>query len=394
MKCPKCGFVSYPGLAQCKKCGASFVPAPQPPSVATKTTIIARPGPAPQLEGKAIGAPPANMDPAQSRATKEPPQDKGPRTMPDNAELEFVRNLREPLAEKATPPVAEEPAPWRQELSERVQSFRQRRARLRNEPGREESLDFEFEPREASPPPEPGVEEILEFPQNVLTVDAEITPPAALEDDVKHSDAENLEKGDEGLEILDSALAQADEFAIEPASPAGNRLEIVVGPPEVDAPAAASQLELQALPVAPLGRRFLAGLVDGLVLLLGAGLFALIFWRAGGHLTPVPPNLAIVALIAIIFVWAYFGLFTALTFSTPGLIWMGIEVRNMEGWPPAPRESLLRAFGYLVSISALMIGFLWALVDGEGLTWHDWISGTFLTPVNQEAPSEGVESKA
>ena len=394
MKCPKCGFVSYPGLAQCKKCGASFVRAPGPPSVATKTTPIAQPGPALQLEEKAIGPPPASRAPAQSRATKEPPQDQGPRTMPGNTELEFVRNLREPLAEKAPPPVAEEPAPWRREVSERFQSFRQRRARLRNEPAREESLDFEFEPREASAPPEPGVEEILEFPQNVLTVDAEITPPAALEDDVQHSEADTLENGDEGLEILDSALAQADEFALEPASPPGNRLEIVVGPSEVDAPAAASQLELQALPVAPLGRRFLAGLVDGLVLLLGAGLFAFIFWRAGGHLTPVPPNLAIVALIAVIFVWAYFGLFTALTFSTPGLIWMGIEVRNMEGWPPAPRESLLRAFGYLVSISALMIGFLWALVDSEGLTWHDWISGTFLTPVNQEAPGEGVESKA
>jgi uncharacterized RDD family membrane protein YckC len=313
--------------------------------------------------------------------------------MPDNTELEFVRNLREPLAEKAEPPVAEEPAPWRRELSERVQSFRQRRARLRDEPAREESLDFEFELREASAPPEPGVEEILEFPQNVLNVDAEITPPAALEDEVQHSDAETLEKSDEGLEILDSALAQ-DEFAIEPASPAGNRLEIIVGPSEVDAAAAASQLELQALLVAPLGRRFLAGLVDALVLLLGAGVFALIFWRAGGHLTPVPPNLAIVALIAVIFVWAYFGLFTALTFSTPGLVWMGIEVRSMEGWPPAPRESLLRAFGYIVSISPLMIGFLWALVDGEGLTWHDRISGTFLTPVNQEAPNEGVESKA
>jgi uncharacterized RDD family membrane protein YckC len=314
--------------------------------------------------------------------------------MPDNGELEFARNHREPLAEKAKPPAAEEAAPWRRELSERVQSFRQRRARLRNGPAREESLDFEFEPREASAPPEPGVEEILEFPQNVLTVDAEITPPAAFEDDVQHSDAETLEKGDEGLEILDSALAQADEFAIEPASSAGNRLEIVVGPSEVDVPAAASQLALQALPLAPLGHRFLAGLVDGLVLLLGAGLFALIFWRSGGHLTPVPPNLGIVALIAVIFIWAYFGLFTALTFSTPGLILMGIEVRNMEGWPPAPRESLLRAFGYVVSISALMIGFLWALVDSEGLTWHDRISGTFLSPVNQEASDEGVESKA
>jgi uncharacterized RDD family membrane protein YckC len=233
----------------------------------------------------------------------------------------------------------------------------------------------------------------LEFPQNALTIDVEIAPPAVPEDDVQHSDTETQERGGEGLEILDSPLPHADEFAIEPALRADNRLEIVVGPSEVDAPGAASQVGLETFPVAPIGRRFLAGLVDGLVLLLAGGLFALIFWRAGGHLTPVPPNLAIVALIAIIFVWAYFGLFTALTFSTPGMAWMGIEVRNMEGWPPVPRESFLRAFGYLVSLSALMLGFFWALVDIDGLTWHDRISGTFLTPVSQEAPVEGVESK-
>jgi uncharacterized RDD family membrane protein YckC len=237
------------------------------------------------------------------------------------------------------------------------------------------------------------VEKILEFPQNVPTADTEITPSAALEDEVQHADAETLEKGDGGLEVFGPALAQVDQFPITPAPPAGDRLEIVVGPSEADAPAA-SELEFQALPVAPLGRRFEAGLVDGLVLLLGAGLFALIFWRAGGHLTPDPRNLAIVALIAVIFVWTYFGLFTALTFSTPGLIWMGIEVRNMEGWQPTLRESFLRAFGYLVSISALMLGFLWALVDTEGFTWHDWISGTFLTPMNQEPPGEDVESNA
>jgi uncharacterized RDD family membrane protein YckC len=314
--------------------------------------------------------------------------------MSDNFELGFVPDLRENPAATATPPQAQAPAPWRQELSERVLSFRQRRARLRNEPPQEENFDFEFARSEPSVPLEPGVEKILEFPQNAVSIDAEIAPRAALGNDVQHSDAETQERGDEGFEILDSALPQAEEIAIEPVLRADNRLEIVIGPSEVGTRGAASPLELQALPVAPMGRRFLAGLVDGLVLLLGGGLFALIFWGAGGHLTPVPPNLAIVAVIAIIFVWAYFGLFTALTFSTPGQTWMGIEVRNTEGWPPAPRESFLRAFGYLVSLSALMIGFLWALVDSDGLTWHDRISGTFLTPVKQEAPVEGVEPKA
>jgi uncharacterized RDD family membrane protein YckC len=85
-------------------------------------------------------------------------------------------------------------------------------------------------------------------------------------------------------------------------------------------------------------------------------------------------------------------MFTALAFSTPGQSIVGIEARNMEGWPPDRRESLLRAFGYLVSLSAFMLGFFWALVDSESLTWHDRISGTFLTPVEQNTPATGVGS--
>ncbi len=340
-----------------------------------------------------MGQPPPDTDPTQSKSTSATPQDRESQSMLDDVELEGVPDLREPPATTTTSPLEQEPVPWRQELSERVQTFRQRRARLRNEPLREENLDLEFEWRETSEPTEPGEEKILEFPPNAYSIDAEFAPPSALEDDVQHLDAETQERDDEGLELLEVAEPQADEFGIEPASPADNRLEIFVGPSEVGASAAASELELPALFVAPLGRRFLAGLVDGLVLLLGGGLFALIFWRAGGRLTPVPPNLVVVALIAIIFVYAYFGLFTALTFSTPGLAWMGIAVRNMEGRPPVPRESLLRAFGYLVSLSAFMMGFFWALVDNDCLTWHDRISGTFLTPLNQEAAVEGVESK-
>lgn len=393
MNCPKCGFISYPGLAQCKKCGTSLAPAVHPPSVISKTSPIVQAVPARQQEEKGIGPPSANMKPAQSKATHESLQGKRPQATSDNLELEFESHLRERPATTVSLPPAPELSPWRQELTERVQSFRQRRARLRNDPHQEESLDFELDRRETSPPLELGVERTLEFPQNSVSLDAEIAHHEALENNAGESDAETSDRGDEGIEILDSAPPQAEEIAIEPGPRADNHLEIVVEPPEAGAPATASQAELQTLIVAPMGRRFLAGLADGLVLLLGGGLFALIFWRAGGHLTPVPPNLAIVAFIAIIFVWAYFGLFTALTFSTPGQTWMGIEVRNMEGWPPAPRESFLRAFGYSVSLAALMIGFFWALVDSEGLTWHDRISGTFLTPVEEEVPLDGVESK-
>ena len=113
--------------------------------------------------------------------------------------------------------------------------------------------------------------------------------------------------------------------------------------------------------------------------MVAAGLFALIFWRAGGHLSAQPLNLVVVAFIVVVFIMAYFGIFTALTSTTPGLLWVGIEVRSQNGDFPTAKQAFWRAFGYLVSISALMLGFVWALVDSDGLTWHDRMSDTFLT---------------
>jgi len=371
VKCPKCGFFSYPGLLRCKRCGTRLVPAAHSQSIAATNLPTAPAGPA--------------------RQDNEPTLDQRPQTMSDNLDLGFLPDRREHPT--ATPAQAQEPEPWRQALSERVLSFRQRRARLRNEPPKEENLDFEFDRSETNAPVAPEAEKFLDFPQNIVSIDADIAPRSVPENDVRDSDAETQEQDEGGSRIFDSGQRQIGEFTIEAASPGENRLEIIVGPTEAGAPPLASPQGLEAFPVAPMGRRFLAGLVDGMLLMLGGGLFSLIFWTTGGHLTLFPPNLAIVAVIVFIFVWSYFGFFTALTYSTPGLTWMGIEVRTTEGWPPAPRESFLRAFGYLVSFSALMIGFLWALVDSDSLTWHDRISGTFLTPVQEKAPTEGVESK-
>jgi uncharacterized RDD family membrane protein YckC len=99
-------------------------------------------------------------------------------------------------------------------------------------------------------------------------------------------------------------------------------------------------------------------------------------------MSPLPLNLAVLAFIIVFFILVYFGSFTALTATTPGLLWMRLEVRNWSGTHPTGREAFWRAFGYLVSIAALMLGFLWAAVDSEGMTWHDRMSGTFVTPTS------------
>lgn len=404
VKCSKCGAFSYPELTQCNMCGASLLPAApakMPPAPASPATGGAEQGLGPSPpDGKAAAEIPDEtavrdpasvpLDPALSPAEAAPGKTPDARPVAVNLDLGFEPERRDGAA-AASSARSPQRTPWRQEVSDRVLSFRERRAKLRNEPPPEQNLDFEFERSETKSAYEPDVERFIEFPQDSQRIDAEIGPAAALEDDALYSDRETREPGDEVFEIPGSPRPRAEEFDLEPDS--GGRLEIVVEPAESEAPSPASQLEEEAFQVASLGPRFLAGLIDGLLLLLSAGLFAFIFRFAGGHLRLGPLNLAVMAGIATIFIWSYFGMFTALTASTPGQSWMGIEARNMEGWPPDRRESLLRAFGYLVSLSAFLLGFFWALVDGESLTWHDRISGTFLTPAKQDVPAKGVESK-
>jgi len=402
VKCPKCGAFSYPELSQCNMCGASLAPARMPPPVpvdpATEvgeqelgpSPAIGEAAPARQDETEVTDPASASLDPARSKAEAAPGQTPGTRPVAVNLDLGFGPERREDAAAAASARTRQA-APWRQEVSDRVLSFRQRRAKLRNEPPEEQNLDFEFERSETKPALEPDGERFLEFPQNSRHIDAEIGRPAALEDDALYSGEATRGESGEVFEIPDSPGPRAQDFKLEPDS--DDQVEIVVEPAESEASTTASQLEEETFQVASMGPRFLAGLIDGLLLLLSGGVFAFIFQFVGGHLRLAPLNLAVMAVIASVFVWSYFGMFTALTSSTPGQSFARIEARNMEGWPPDLRESLLRAFGYLVSLSAFMLGFLWALVDGESLTWHDRISGTFLTPVEYDVPAKGVESK-
>lgn len=288
-----------------------------------------------------------------------------------------------PLVEEltgSTPGVASPARPWQVELAGRVESFRRRRARLKQDAGSSANLELDFEEAENLDNLSPEEANFLEFPRGDTPLDVELGASARNESELPVLEAPPLEKPEGGMRILSSAAVEAGELALEgePASGEGEPVEIVVGAPEESVQPASPEVSSLVFPLAPMGRRFLAGLADTLVLLVGASLFALVFWRAGGHLRLDPLNLAVIAVIAVFFILVYFGLFTALTSSTPGLLWMECEVRNLEGAHPTTQESFMRAFGYLVSITALMLGFLWALLDSEGLTWHDRMSGTFI----------------
>jgi len=77
----------------------------------------------------------------------------------------------------------------------------------------------------------------------------------------------------------------------------------------------------------------------------------------------------------------YYLLFMMSTSQTPGMKIRHLVVVTREGIPLDPRSACLRGFGYFISIAPLLLGFIWAFVDPEHLTWADKVSGTFLKKV-------------
>ncbi|HEX5412150.1 MAG TPA: RDD family protein [Terriglobia bacterium] len=183
-------------------------------------------------------------------------------------------------------------------------------------------------------------------------------------------------------EELEAAVASPPPPPPPAQRPEAAPLEIELGPP-VDSPSAMEEAEPPVVSIAQMQTRFHAGLIDALILLAGAALYALIVWKIGGNFSFGPLSLSITALAAAFFVFVYFAGCTAIASATPGLMWTGLEVITFAGDQPHFSDCLWRGFGYLVSMSALMLGFIWAAVDAEGLTWHDRMSRTFIVPTSR-----------
>jgi len=132
-------------------------------------------------------------------------------------------------------------------------------------------------------------------------------------------------------------------------------------------------------PVACLDERRRAAMIDAACLTFAYGGFLVLFGSLGGHFTFSKLSAA-VCFSTFGFVYLqYFGLFTIFGGTTPGMMIRGLQVATFAGELPTLRHLLLRATGYMLSVGTLFLGFLWAMWDEDSLTWHDRLSGTYLT---------------
>ncbi len=370
MKCPKCGFVSFPDLAECKRCGHAFRQIADLP-IESHLDI----SPAPPIESPLLEETP--LIPSAPESPLEPDE--------SVEKIEFSPAVVAPQGQW-----------WKEEVSRKVRIFRKKRAaRLKAIGG----SPAEVMPEEEEDSPVASQElvgdgNILQFRYVALEEATKAETPG--EEDLGEMD---LHEPDPGSLTLDAELTgpsslDAGEMPLEQSQRVGL-------PSELDAeiesdinPAISGYNEAPASwpsERASLGARFSAGLIDAMVLASASALFAGIFWLAGGIVPRVTLSWAVGGFILALFTVAYFGLFTALRQATPGLVWMGLEVRSMDGEPPRASQALWRGLGYLVSGGSLLLGFLWALIDEDHLTWHDRISDTFLSPVDAGESIENSE---
>jgi uncharacterized RDD family membrane protein YckC len=129
---------------------------------------------------------------------------------------------------------------------------------------------------------------------------------------------------------------------------------------------------VQAGPRASFGIRFVAALIDGVLLGVVGGVLSLILGSTAGSLLNLVLGLA------------YYGyLEGSPSGQTVGKKAMNIRVIDFNGGGPiGTGRALLRYVGRIVSAIPCLLGYFWMLWDSEKQTWHDKIATTVVVPTS------------
>ncbi len=142
----------------------------------------------------------------------------------------------------------------------------------------------------------------------------------------------------------------------------------------VDANSPALMPSIMAPQTAPLSLRVMAATVDG-ALVVGAFLafVAVAAKVANGVPTGIPAAATAGGTLAVLYL-LYQMLFFSLSGQTPGMRYARIGLCTLTDENPSRSAMRRRILAQLVSICPLGLGVLWALLDDDGLGWHDRIS--------------------
>ena len=131
--------------------------------------------------------------------------------------------------------------------------------------------------------------------------------------------------------------------------------------------------------VAVPAHRAMAVAVDASMVLIGMGLILAVFFLSGGDIVLSKNNVPFLLGAALGVALFYKSLWYMANADTPGLHFAGLRLVDFDGRAPRREQRRLRQMAGVLSLVSVGLGLIWALVDEEGLTWHDHISKTFPT---------------
>jgi len=138
---------------------------------------------------------------------------------------------------------------------------------------------------------------------------------------------------------------------------------------------------------APIGRRILASLIDGVIIAAASSLFGFIFWKVVLLRPPQVQMLSLAAAIPCLFWASYQYLLIVYAGTTPGLHIVGLHLSRFDGTPARRSLRRWRVLASYLSAASLGMGYAWIFLDEDGLCWHDRITHTFLGPRKRHAKS-------
>lgn len=309
----------------------------------------------------------------------------------------FQERLGEGAVEHAAAEAAHLPSDaetWRREVAARLERYRERR---KPRAPRYPSLFLPFESPESRTRPlvasdPPAAASAAQTHANVALQIVEEPTAVAVAVDLPPAIPDSLEPAAKVIEFPRSAAIPVFR-APELADPVLDRPrileapEILPPPPALGGiliePAAARESDRKSRPDVPelpatIAQRLAAGLVDGLILGAALAVFAAIFLRLNPERSPLP-LLVVTSLAVALLLWcAYEFLFVVYTGSTPGLRALKLRLVRFDGSPAQRRTRRWRVLASFLSAFSLGLGYLWSVLDEDGLCWHDRITRTHI----------------
>ena len=291
---------------------------------------------------------------------------------------------------------------WRDELSVRLNRYR---AKRKMRPPRYPSLRLQFDGESRTNAVASQSSTFASVSDQALALDGMMQRPSATADTETFVGSEPAAAAPPPeIEIPAAKTAKIIEFPRfawgpppppphELAEPVGTRPRILEAPEIVPPAPALGGITIEAaertepekrpgidvpLQSAVLGRRILASVVDGLIVLLAAGLFGGIFWKVAAVRPPLLQLLGIATGILCLLWAAYQYLLIVYNGSTPGLRAARLELARFDGTSTSRRLRRWRVLAACLSGVSLGMGYAWVFLDEDALCWHDRITHTYL----------------